>query len=192
MSIKSIISALFKDNTDSVFPDADSLRLENAVQFGRFSFELEEKREQSLITQSGHMLTAISLYSAALFMLLPVVVTLDSVSTAYLWGCSFTVFFPLVIGLVSTLLAQWRYKYKTLIDGMDFFETFASDAETDGTYNSQSDFDYQWLSQLRDVQASKKTVNDKRLFFIKVSMISFLISIAFLVMAWFIIAIIVL
>ena len=41
------------------------LKIKNALNFGRFSLELEEKREQSIITQSSHMLTAFSLFSAA-------------------------------------------------------------------------------------------------------------------------------
>ena len=54
-------------------PDPDSreqtaLRLKNVVEFAQFSYELEDKREQSLITQSGQMLTAFSVTSAALLM----------------------------------------------------------------------------------------------------------------------------
>lgn len=173
---------------DIVDTGINALRLSNAVEFGRFSFELEEKREQSIITQSGHMLTAISLYSAALIMLLPLVVGLQCVSFSYLWGASATIFLPLLVGFVCTLLAQWRYKYDTVIDGKSFLQHF----ETDGSnsyYRDQSDFDYQWTEQLSAVQKSKIRVNDIRCNFIKAGMISFLISIAFLLVAWLVIVI---
>ena len=170
---------------------ADALRLSNAVAFGRFSFELEEKREQSLIAQSGHMLTAISLYSAALIMILPLVSNLSCINKSYLCGAAATIFCPLIVGFICILLAQWRYKYHTPIDGKSFLDAFESDA-SNGFYKTQSDFDYQLIEQLHTTQSSKKRVNDIRLRFIKAAMISFLISIGFLIIAWLVITIIML
>lgn len=186
--ITKIKNLLFPTQQDILETDTNALRLTNAVEFGRFSFELEEKREQSLITQSGHMLTAISLYSAALIMLLPLVVELQCVSSPYLWGASATIFLPLLVGFVCTLLAQWRYKYDTLIDGKAFLQHFESDASS-GYYKDQSDFDYQWTEQLSAVQSSKTRVNHIRCRLIKVGMISFLVSVVFLLIAWLIIVI---
>ena len=192
MCIKDIARRILqrKQHDESV-PSVESLCLANAVQFGRFSFELEEKREQSLITQSGHMLTAIALYSAALLMLLPLVLDISVLSKAYLWGAVSAIFFPLVCGLVSTLLAQWRYRYETLVNAQEFYENFDTSSK-EGYYNNQEDFDYQWIAQLTAAQKSKKKVNDIRLFFIRLAMICFLISILFLIISWSIIAIVVL
>ena len=46
-----------KHNAKSQEELAD-LMMDNIVQFGKFSYELEDKREQSLINQSNQMLTA--------------------------------------------------------------------------------------------------------------------------------------
>lgn len=51
-----------------------TLRLKNAVEFGRFSFELEEKREQSIIQQSSQIITAFSIASAAVLMAVPIII----------------------------------------------------------------------------------------------------------------------
>ena len=56
-----------------------SLRLKNVVELGKYSFDLEEKREQSLISQSGQILTAISLFSAGILMALPILLTYTSI-----------------------------------------------------------------------------------------------------------------
>ena len=47
-----------------------NLRAHNVLEMGKFSYELEEKREQSLITQSGQMLTTFSIASAAMLLCL--------------------------------------------------------------------------------------------------------------------------
>ena len=61
--------------------DPDLLRMENVREFGKFSFDLEEKREQSILNQSSQMLTAFSLFSAAILMALPIMTEYSAIIT---------------------------------------------------------------------------------------------------------------
>ena len=158
--------------------DIISIQHKNAVEFGKFSFELEEKRGESLIANSGHMLTAFSLYSAALLTLLGVLLNNSIISRTHLFSASTCIAAPLVLALVFTILAQWRFGYKTLIDATAFKAAFEKESKN---YCEQYQFDYQFIIQLHKVQSSKKNVNDKRLFFIRAAMICFLLSVSILV-----------
>ena len=51
-----------EETTNYQNEDLDALRMKNVFEFGKFSFELEEKREQGILNQSGQMLTAFSLF----------------------------------------------------------------------------------------------------------------------------------
>lgn len=154
-----------------------TLQHKNAVEFGKFSLELEEKRGESLITHSGHMLTAFSLYSAALLTLLAALLNDGFISRTHLYMASTGIAFPLVFSLVFTMLAHWRYKYEILIDGEAFRKIFSNESEF---YREQYQFDYQFIYQLQLVQKSMETVNDKRLKYIKAAMLCFFVSIAML------------
>ncbi len=52
--------------------DIYDLALKNIKDFGLFSFQLEQQRELAIISQASQMLTAFSIFSAALLMLAPV------------------------------------------------------------------------------------------------------------------------
>lgn len=158
--------------------DIIALQCKNAVEFGKFSFELEEKRGESLIANSGHMLTAFSLYSAALLTLLGVLLGNAIISKTHLFIASTCIATPLTLALAFTILAQWRFKYKTLIDAAAFKAAFEKESEN---YCEQYQFDYQFIIQLHKVQSTKRIVNNKRLFCIRAAMICFLLSVALLI-----------
>lgn len=166
--------------------DIVAIQLKNAVEFGKFSFELEEKRGESLIVHSGHMLTAFSLYSAALLMLLDSLISNAIISRTHLFIASTCIAVPLIFSLVFTMLAQRRFKYETLIDADSFRKKFKKDTEH---HREQYQFDFQFIAQLHKVQESKKEMNDKRLFYIRVAMLCFFVAIAFLVVAYIILSV---
>lgn len=186
-------AAIQKSKTEAVAKnevspkDVVALQLQNAVEFGKFSFELEEKRGESLIVHSGHMLTAFSLYSAALLTLLGSLLNNAIISRTHLFIASTCIAVPLILSLVFTLLAQRRFKYETLIDADGFRAKFAEDTNH---HCEQYQFDFQFITQLHAVQESKKRMNDKRLFCIRMSMLWFLTAIAVLVAAYIILSVI--
>lgn len=55
-----------EERIDRDVVDEVTLRKRNIVELGKFSYDLEEKREQSILSQANQMMTAFSIYSAAL------------------------------------------------------------------------------------------------------------------------------
>jgi hypothetical protein len=156
------------------------LVMSNIVSFGRYSLELEEKREQSLINQSSQMITAFSVFSIAIFTLLPVLTTIEVISIPKLFFCVGLVAFLLVVSLVLALLAQWRYKYSIMQDVDEFDRIIQSELQS---YLTQVQFDMQWKEQLSQLHKSLKKKNDYRAKFVKASMIVFFISVATLLIS---------
>lgn len=156
------------------------MEMKNVLQLGKMSYEMEEHREQSLISQSNSMLTAFSLYSAALLMALPILISYSGVPVSWLLSASILVITPVFSSLILTILAQWRFGYQTMYNGEAFMNAIESDFDS---YKSQGDYDYQMMLQLTRVQSSKQKNNDKRLNFIKAAMILFLISCGMLLLS---------
>lgn len=96
--------------------DPDLLRMENVREFGKFSFDLEEKREQSILNQSSQMLTAFSLFSAAILMALPIVTEYSAIPDWQIMYLTEVAFAPLIVSLVLAIIAQWRFSYQTMLD----------------------------------------------------------------------------
>ena len=156
-------------------PEAlEALKMKNVVEFGRFSFELEEKREQSIISQANQMLTGFSICSAALLMAIPIMCDETNVPHTQLLIASGFVFFFLIISLVLAVIAQWRFKYEAMICAGDFEDAINKEAHV---YKSQKEYDDQWVFQLTAIQRSKKQVNDRRVKLVMASMTSFLTAI---------------
>ena len=101
--------------------DLEALRMKNVREFGLFSFELEEKREQSILNQAGQMLTAFSLFSAAILMALPLVADYTNVPDGQAFCLAVVVLAPLIASLVLAILAQWRFKYQAIKNAEEFF-----------------------------------------------------------------------
>ena len=100
--------------------DPEALRMKNVREFGLFSFELEEKREQSILNQAGQMLTAFSLFSAAILMALPLVADYTNVPDGQAFCLAVVVLAPLIASLVLAILAQWRFKYQAIKNAEEF------------------------------------------------------------------------
>jgi hypothetical protein len=149
--------------------------MKNIIELGKYSFELEEKREQSLLEQAGQMLTAFSVTTAALFMVIPIVTDASDVSKEKLLFCVGIVSFVLLVSLILALFAQWRFKYDIMSDVDSFYKSVFEEPEK---YITQEQFDMQWKFQLKAIHDSKKKNNDKRSRLIITSMILFICSIA--------------
>ena len=158
--------------------DPEALRMRNVREFGLFSFELEEKREQSILNQAGQMLTAFSLFSAAILMALPLVADYTNVPDGQAFCLAVVVLAPLIASLVLAILAQWRFKYQAIKNAEEFeTELYRKRDE----YKEQYAYDCQWVYQLAAVQKSKKKNNDRRSHLVRASMICFLVSVGILV-----------
>ena len=86
------------------------LMLKNILTLGKFSYSLQEKREESLISQSGRMLTAYSVTAALLPLLLS--------KTAGLGPA--ILFTGLLISFIFALIAGWRFK-SSFMPSIDVF-----------------------------------------------------------------------
>ena len=153
------------------------LRLKNVVEMGKFSYELKEKREQSLITQSGQMLTTFSIASAAVLMALPVMLEYTYYSQKALLSAAALILLPLVASMVLAVWAQWRFKYTTMENAAELLSKIEKNADK---HIYQAQYNYQWIDQLRIIQESKKELNDRRVKIIKASQICFFIAIGIL------------
>ncbi len=155
------------------------------AQFARSAYEGEERRESSIIEQAGRMQSAFSFVIAALFMLAQIIATHTVLSAAFLISSLFTVSITLLLSLLFATIAQRRKKGKCLppineltdyiIKNQKYFLTPAQRnrylAETYG-----------------EMQQSLEKNNDKRIVYIRISMLMLYISLA-LCLFWFIVAI---
>jgi len=156
------------------------LMMKNIKEFGLFSYELEEKREQSLLNQSTQMVTAFSVFSLAVFTILPIIKDIPRLSFTKLLFCAGIVTLFLLISLIFAVLVQWRFKYLTMQGVDEFYRSVYNEQEN---YMTQPQFDTQWKEQIQQIHKSKKDINDKRASWIKVSMIFFFLSIVVLVLS---------
>lgn len=152
-----------------------SLRLKNIVEFAKFSYELEVKREQSLINQSGQMLTAFSVVSATLLMGVPLFIDYTSIPNDMVLISVAITLVLMLISMVLAVVSQWRFKYVTMMTGEELLQKVEADIYS---HVHQIHYDYQWVDQLKKIQESKKKNNDKRYMLIHASMIIFFCAIA--------------
>lgn len=155
--------------------------MQNVAAFGKFSFELEEKREQSLITQSGHLLTVLSILTAAILMALPLLIDHTIIPQSQILAASGIVLAPLIVSIVLCVITQWRFGYQTMMNATAFQEKISADLKS---YPSQAQYDFQWCNQLSEIQDSRKKNNDTRVKLIKGAICSLLLSVLFIVVTW--------
>jgi hypothetical protein len=135
------------------------LMLENSVKFGEKSFELENRRNESLQNQASKNLTAISIFLSAIAFL--------KINSIPLLCCIF-------VSFLFSVLAGFRFKYRTFDDAKGFLEEFKNNCKT---YQNQWQFDFQMIYQLESIQKSLKMANDKRLNMILISFLFFVVSV---------------
>lgn len=174
-----------QDSPDPQSKEQTELRTKNLVEFAKYSFELEEKREQSLINQSGMLLTAFSVSSALLLMAVPILIEHTSIPKGKILLFAGIALFLMLVSMLLAVISQWRFRYVTMMNGEELLKKVEEHLES---HVFQSQYDYQWIDQLKNIQNSKKKNNDRRYHFVHASMIAFLLSIICLIVFAFIIA----
>ena len=148
--------------------------MSNVVKLGMLSFKLEEDRENQICGQAGKMMLVSLIY---LVMLCISVIALASggvVKETRLLFTGIISCLPMVISLVLSILAQWRFSYDTTRD----IDTFYNSVVQYGKFcASQPKFDWQWAQRISQLHPSKKENDDNRVHLLIASMISFLASI---------------
>lgn len=153
-----------------------SVITKNAKELSMLSLEMEEKREQSLITQSSQMLTAFSFLSAAMLMLAPLLIDnlKGIVPPLYILACAGISFALMLASMVLALFVQWRYKYQALPGPMGLYEHLMSNAEY---FKTPEQRNKSWIETIGPAWESKRRINDRRVVLITVSMIIFLCAV---------------
>jgi hypothetical protein len=149
--------------------EVDDEKIIEIIKMGNFSFELEEKREQSLVLQSGYMLAGFSIISVMLLAAIPILLDYTKFSNKFvIFLIGFSLVF-LIISLLFTIAAQWRYKYKGL-ENVESIYNLMIDVPL-------NDFNGWWLENLNDIYNAKNDLNEKRADLMKISALSFGFSI---------------
>lgn len=149
--------------------------MRDMVDIAKLSYEQEEKREQSLLYQASQMLTALSFSSAAVLMVVPILIANlpDTIKTYILICMGLTMMF-FVSSMVLALLVQWRYKYQALPSPMDIFIHISENVQF---FNTEEQRYKNWVEMLNANWISKRKNNDKRVNLIRASMILFFCAI---------------
>lgn len=137
----------------------------NILELGKFSYSLQEKREESLINQAGRMLIACSISAGLLPLMLP---KAAGAGLALLLA-------GLLISIVFAAIAGWRFKTSAMPSIEVFFDGVYDRWEE---FTAQPAFDMQWKYHLAALHKSKKRNNDKRAICILISTVSLVCSLA--------------
>lgn len=130
------------------------------VEFGRYSYGQQEKREESLLNQSSRMLTACSV-TAAIFSN----IILNSINIFKI-----AALVSLLVSLVFAVMAGWRFKTGWMASIDSFYDDVYNNNEK---YEEQYQFDYQWKHQISMLHKDKERINDIRTRYILFSMCAF-------------------
>lgn len=153
-------------------------------ELAQMKYESELRREDSLIQQSSHMQTAFSFITAAVFMAAPILIDNrgDNLSLGFFFVAFSTIIACMLVSLITASLAQRRFLKESFMNIPDI-EQFVSDAYKQTLKESEQL--KQWVQVVGDVQVSLEKVNNRRVKLIRISMFSFFVSIAFIVMWYF-------
>lgn len=173
-----------KNYTDSDSNQAIESEFNYLVTFSKLILENEEKRENSLIQQSSHMLTAISFMSASILIIAEIVFNLAQTISKNVLLCVFSsIIFFLLLSFILTTIAQYRYKRADFPDIETLYnyvktksDAFVSDAQ-------QSKY---FVETLSTIQKSYASINERRRMFLNISTNFLYITIA-LCFIWFVV-----
>lgn len=159
-----------------IISDSDAKKLlTEIVEYGKYSYEQETKREDSLISQAGHMATVFSFSTAALYILFQIALEhYKSLSPLFLVLVVAPITVLLLLSLLFSILATWRWKQ----------DTFYSAGELSNFVMKNEDHylkqDYAFLSEWHKVLTYKQErlykLNNRRSKLVKASMWSFIIA----------------
>lgn len=172
------------EQTNSPNKDDDFVKdcYEYMADFAKIIYENEIRREDSLIQQASHMQTAFSFVIAAVFMLVPVVIDYRGIfSFRFVVTAFSSIVAVLLFSLFAATMAQNRVKREDFpsVNALKTkitieYEKFKTDAQRSKYV----------LDTYEKIHTSYSETNDKRRFWVQVSMISFYLSLALCVF-WF-------
>lgn len=145
--------------------------IRNAQEFSMLSYDFEDKREQSLINQSSQILTAFSIISAALLMVVPIInSSIPTLPVSYTLFCLGITLTLLIISMILAILVQWRYKYQALPSPISIYSHFQSNIKF---FEREAQRSKSWIETMNVAWESKRKINNKRVKLITISMIIF-------------------
>lgn len=148
-------------------------------------YSAEIRREDSLIQQAGNMQAAFSFTTAALFMATPVMFEYRGVLPfGFIYSAVSSVAVVLLFSMFSATMAQNRRMRDSSISGKDFIKYI----ETEEEYFKQEHIRYRYLAeQYAEIEKAIKEINERRVFWIRLSMWTFYLALCLGVL-WFIFA----
>jgi hypothetical protein len=159
---------------------------ENVLELSKHSYELEEKREQSLINQSSQMATVFSFISAVILMLFPVIVDIfPNVPIRKLTILGSIILGLLILSLFLALLVQWRFQYQSLPAPKVILEHELSEENID-MFNTPQQRNKAYVETLEKAWQSKRSLNNRRVCFIKISMLMCFAALVLLLLSIFV------
>ena len=153
-------------------------------ELAELKFDAEERREQNLIQQSSQMQTAFSFMTAAIFMAVPVCIEHRGTISLefFLISTSIIVLF-LIVSLVLSSFAQWRWKTTALPDIHEIKKSVLDNPEWKKLCVEYHQIN-QWIDAIGSVQKNKSKLNDRRVKLIMGSMICFYISLGAIIISF--------
>jgi len=152
-----------------------------ALELAKESYSAEEKRENSIISQAGRMVTVFSIL--AVFVLTVLSFLVDNatwIPLLFLTVYAIIVLSLLLGSLTLSILAQWRFKYDELPSPVRIFSHIDQDCDE---YKSIRDHAENYAETMEPIYRSKLNNNNKRASFIMVAMILFYISLVVILFA---------
>lgn len=153
------------------------LRIEQLV---KLRYEEEVEREKSLISQASNMQTVFSVSTAALFMLLPTIIDVQyrgdlELNTVYFYVSLITFF--LLLSLLLATLAQNRRKRVMFASIQSLIQEIDDKTKLKKNLENPFQFIRRLINSYHEAYNSLSQNNDERVKLIRVSMLSFYISI---------------
>ncbi len=156
---------------------------EYEVNIIKFRYEIEQRREDSLIQQAGRMQSAFAFSTAALFMGMPIMFEYRGVLSFYfVFAAVSSITMILMISLFASLMAQNRKVLKVLPNGK---ELMCYIEKNENYFDSEEKRNKYLAASFSEVQEALTESNQKRVFWVRVSMYLFYAALATCVI-WFI------
>lgn len=169
-----------------IVPNADQEIYSNIFEYAKMSLKLEQKREESLISQSNRMMTAFSITTGILFVVYEKVNNTNIISAAFLNTITIICLLLFVASMILALCVSWRYKYRSLSAPVEMMNHILANEQY---FRSPEQRNKSFTETIDEVWKSLHLINDKRANLIMASMIVYFISLGIVVLSTFFIII---
>ena len=169
-----------KEDVERTTENNDKEIYGNIFEYAKMTLELEEKREQSLISQSSRMLTAFSISTGVFFVIYKIVRDAGTVSITYLNAVTIICMLLFVASMILALLVSWRFKYRALPSPKDMMKHIVDNKEY---FLTSEQRDKSFAETIDDIWKSKNKLNNYRARLASASMIVYFTSIGIAVAA---------